>query len=173
VPGRFIALTLLICALWASVGVAIKFSLEFAPPLGLAAVRMLVAAIAVWLWVSVRSGSRVGWTHWPSMLIASIFFCLLLAFTHVGFNYTSAARGIVLLNTTPLFVALFATFLEPREPMHVAKAAGLALAFAGVVTIFFHRLDYNGASLLGDGLGACCDQLEHPHALDETGREGR
>jgi drug/metabolite transporter (DMT)-like permease len=151
-PARLVALTLLICALWASVGVAIKFCLQFAPPLGIAAVRMLIAAIAVGVWMNMRPRCRVDWTHWRPMIIATIFFCLLLTFTHLGFHCTSAARGIVLLNTTPLFVALFASFLEPREPMHFAKASGLALAFAGVVTIFFDRLDHNSVSLLGDGL---------------------
>src|SRR5258705_11938756 len=113
---------------------------------------MLVAAVALWIWVSMRSHSRADWAHWPCVLVATVFFSLLLAFTHVGFSHTSAARGIVLLNSTPLFVALFATFLGPREPMTFVKASGIALAFGGVVTIFFHRLDYSGASVLGDGL---------------------
>jgi drug/metabolite transporter (DMT)-like permease len=149
---KLIALTLLICTLWASVGVAIKFSLDSAPPLGLAAVRMLLAAAALWLWMRTRSSAKLDWQAWRVMLIATVFYSLLLAFTHIGFNHTSAARGIVLLNTTPLFVALFAHYIAPREPLGPAKSLGLFVAFAGVITIFAHRLGQNTGSLLGDGV---------------------
>jgi drug/metabolite transporter (DMT)-like permease len=150
--GRLVALTLLICALWASVGIAIKFCLADAPPLGLAAVRMLLAAVALWLWMYMRSSARPDWSHWRVVLTATAFYCLLLSFTHVGFNHTSAARGIVLLNTTPLFVALLANFTAPREPLGAAELAGFALAFAGVVTIFAPHLNEIGDSTLGDVL---------------------
>lgn len=149
-PLRFAALTVLICALWASVGVAIKFCLADAPPLGLAAVRMLLAAAALALWMRARSPFRLDRANRRAVLVATGFYSLLLAFTHVGFAATSAARGIVLLNTTPLFVALLAAIVTPREPLGAAKLAGLALAFAGVVVIFGRRLDAGGG--LGDGL---------------------
>jgi drug/metabolite transporter (DMT)-like permease len=75
-------------------------------------------------------------------------FCSLLAFTHLGFNLTSAASGIVLLNTTPLFVAVVA-FAANKEPI-IAKASGLVLAFIGVVTIFADRVGGVGESITGD-----------------------
>ncbi|MBV8753565.1 MAG: DMT family transporter [Pseudonocardiales bacterium] len=150
--GRMIAMTLLICALWASVGVAIKFSLDSAPPLGLAAVRMWVAAAALWLWMAPRWPKRSDWATWRVVMVAASFYCLLLAFTHVGFNHVAAARGIVLLNTTPLFVALLANFIMPREPLGFVKSAGLLLAFVGVVAIFAHRLDATGGSAFGEGI---------------------
>jgi drug/metabolite transporter (DMT)-like permease len=146
---RLIALTLLICTLWASVGIAIKFCLGNAPPLGLAAVRMMLAAFALWLWIRLRSG-KVDWSAWRVIAVASVFYSMLLAFTHIGFNHTSAARGIVLLNTTPLFVALLANFLVPREPLGAGKATGLILAFLGVVAIFTPRLDGARGWALGD-----------------------
>jgi drug/metabolite transporter (DMT)-like permease len=145
-PLRFSALTLLICALWASVGVAIKVSLADAPPLGLAAVRMLLAAAALWLWMRARGPVRVDRASRRPVLVATVFYSLLLAFTHLGFGLTSAARGIVLLNTTPLFVALLARVLPPREPLGAAKIAGLATAFAGVVVIFARRLNDGGGA---------------------------
>lgn len=148
--GRSIATMLLICTLWASVGVAIKFSLDSAPPLGLAAVRMSLAAAALWLWMRMRAPAGFSLAHGCVVLVAAFFYCLLLAFTHLGFNHTSAARGIVLLNTTPIFVAVLAHFVSPHEPLGLAKSSGLILAFAGVVTIFAHRLDSGSAA--GDAL---------------------
>jgi drug/metabolite transporter (DMT)-like permease len=148
--GRLTAVTLLICALWATVGIAIKLCVADAPPLGLAAIRMLLAAAALWLWIRLRSRARWDWTSTRGALVATIFYSLLLAFTHVGFAHTSAARGIVLLNTTPLFVALLANIIVPREPLSAAKSAGLALAFSGVVAIFAYRLD--GGTIIGDAL---------------------
>jgi drug/metabolite transporter (DMT)-like permease len=149
--NRFIALTLLICALWASVGVAIKICLADAPPLGLAAVRMLLGTGALWLWLQMRVPPRPDWTYWREVLIATIFYTILVAFTHIGFHHTSAARGIVLLNTTPLFVAVLANSIAPREPLNVMKGIGLVLAFAGVAAIFANRFA-GGGTLLGDCL---------------------
>lgn len=148
---RYIALTLLICALWASVGIAIKVCLADAPPLGLAAVRMLLGTGALWLWLKMRAPPRPDWTYWREVLIATIFYSVLVAFTHIGFNHTSAARGIVLLNTTPLFVALLANSIEPREPLNLMKGAGLVLAFVGVAAIFVNRFA-GGGTLIGDCL---------------------
>jgi drug/metabolite transporter (DMT)-like permease len=148
--NRMIALTLLICALWASVGIAIKFCLDSAPPLGLAAVRMLLAAVALWLWMRMRSAPKFDWAAWRVVAVATVFYCMLLAFTHIGFNHTSAARGIVLLNTTPLFVAVLANFIAPREPLNVTKISGLILAFGGVVAIFAPRIDGLGGWAIGD-----------------------
>jgi drug/metabolite transporter (DMT)-like permease len=148
-PVRFATLAVLICALWASVGIAIKLCLADAPPLGLAAVRMLLAAAVLWLWVRARSRARMDRARWRGVLVATMFYSVLLAFTHVGFAQTSAARGIVLLNTTPLFVALLA-FVATREPLGAARLGGLALAFVGVVVIFARQLGGGGA--LGDVL---------------------
>lgn len=147
---RMIALTLLICVLWASVGIAIKFCLADAPPLGLAAARMLLASVALWIWMRMQSYAAPNWDAWRVVGVATVFYCMLLAFTHIGFEHTSAARGIVLLNTTPLFVALLANFLVPREPMGPAKTIGLIVAFSGVVVIFAPQLGASMGWSIGD-----------------------
>lgn len=146
---RAIALTLLTCALWASVGIAIKLGLSDAPPLGLGAVRMALAAAALGVLFVFRP-PRWDWAHGRAALIATALCSLLLALTHIGFNLTSAARGIVLLNTTPLFVALFAPFFAASERLGAVRAAGLVLAFVGVIAIFAHRLD--DGSMRGDAI---------------------
>jgi len=145
----YAALTTLICALWASVGIVTKLCLAEAPPFGLASIRMLIAALALWFWIKVRRHERQDWSCWPILMVATALFCSLLAFTHLGFNLTSAASGIVLLNTTPLFVAVVA-FAANKEPISLAKASGLVLAFIGVVTIFADRVGGVGESITGD-----------------------
>jgi len=145
----YAALTILICALWASVGIVTKLCLAEAPPFGLASIRMLIAALALWFWIKVRRHERQDWSCWPILMVATALFCSLLAFTHLGFNLTSAASGIVLLNTTPLFVAVVA-FAANKEPISLAKASGLVLAFIGVVTIFADRVGGVGESITGD-----------------------
>ena len=150
-PGRFVALTLLICTLWASLGIVIKLCLADAPPLGLAAVRMALSSVVLWPWLQARWPAGLDGTAWRAMLIAALCFSLLLGLTHLGFAYVPASRGVVLLNTTPLFVAVLAHYFVPREPLSLAKGTGLAVAFAGVVVIFARRLD-GGATALGDAL---------------------
>jgi drug/metabolite transporter (DMT)-like permease len=50
--------------------------------------------------------------------------------------YTDVARGIIVLYTTPFFVALGAHFFVPGERMHRRQVTGLFCAFMGVVVAF-------------------------------------
>lgn len=149
--GRYTALLLLICTLWASVGIAIKLCLTDAPPIGLAALRMLLSAAALGLWQLGRARPVLSRARWRPVAITVVCYCSLLIFTHLGFKYTSAARGIVFLNTTPLFVAVLANFIAPREPLRLLTGFGLLLAIAGLLAIFGPSFDAN-RPLLGDGL---------------------
>lgn len=150
-PRRFMVLAMLVCSLWASVGIVIKATLADAPPLGLGAIRMLVSGAVLWAWLTWRSrvGAPSRWigVPWRLVSLATLFYMLLQGFTHTGFNHTSAARGIVLLNTTPLFVAALVHFVAPQERLNAIKLVGIALAFAGVYAIFARSFDAGGTRL--------------------------
>lgn len=134
---RLVGLTLLVCLLWSAVGPAIKAGLSDAPPLGFAAIRMLLAGLALWAWARGRAGTiSVEPKEIRPIATTTLFFCALMAAVYTGFVGTTAARGIVFINTTPFIVAVLAHFLPPREPLDLPKILGLLVAFGGIVAIF-------------------------------------
>jgi drug/metabolite transporter (DMT)-like permease len=86
-------------------------------------------------------------------LIVGLLFGLEFACIYVGLLYTDATRSIIFVNTSPFFVALGAHFLLKGDRLTVAKTAGLALAFTGVLTVFGGRpMKAKPTMLLGDSL---------------------
>ena len=75
----------------------------------------------------------------PAGLLAGLLFGLEFVLIFVGLEYTTVARSTLMVNTMPFWVLIGAHFLL-GERMSLAKFAGLALAFAGVVLVFSDKL---------------------------------
>jgi drug/metabolite transporter (DMT)-like permease len=157
VDARAIALLVFLCALWGLQQVAIKQAIaEGLPPFLQAALRSLIAAILVALWIGWREGWPAlggllakGSGRWPGLAIAVCFgteFLLL----YPGLNLTSASRGVLFLYTAPFFTALGAHIFLPGERLSPRQVAGLLIAFGGVAIAFAQGLVHGGGSLLGD-----------------------
>lgn len=77
--------------------------------------------------LSINDGS---W--WPGVIIGLLFSVeFIMLFT--ALDYTSVARASVFFYTMPFWLALGAHFWLPGEKLNRIRAAGLSLAFAGVV----------------------------------------
>ena len=82
------------------------------------------------------------------LLFGSEFVCI-----YLGLLYTDAARAIIFVYLSPFVVALGAHFFLKGDRLTPLKTAGLVLAFAGVVTVFYGRPKTAPKSmLLGDSL---------------------
>jgi len=83
-------------------------------------------------------GERLGMRGWDlghgavNGLIFALEFCLIYG----GAPMTSAGHIAIFINTAPFFVAIGAHYLLPGDRMVMAKALGLALAFAGIGIMF-------------------------------------
>lgn len=159
-PGRrdavdITAAAIMVCLTftWGFNQVAIKLAAAGFSPLFMMFARSALGALAIWLWCLLRriplfardgslpAGLAVGFIFWTEFVL--IFY---------GLDYTTAARGALMLNTMPFWVLVGAHFLlgERMQPRHVA---GLAMAFAGVFLVFSDRLSAVGPNpLLGDAL---------------------
>lgn len=85
-------------------------------------------------------------------LIAGALFGAEFALIFLGLDFTTAARGALMVNTMPFFVAAGAHVLL-GERLTVWKAAGMALAFGGVALVFSDRLSMpDSRALIGDML---------------------
>lgn len=138
---------------WGVNQVLIKVANAGFNPLAVATARALLAAAAVWAWCRWRRVplDLADGTLGPGVL-AGLLFGLEFIAIYVGLDYTSAARGVLLINTMPFFVALGAHFLL-GERITGAKLAGMVMAFGGVALVFSDELSLpTPSALVGDAL---------------------
>ena len=134
-------------SLWATSFLAVKYVVVSIPPFTAAAFRFIIVVALLWallfaLRVQVRQ--RPAWRDVP--LLAATGLCqttFYFALQYWGLQLTTASEGAVLVNTRPIFVTLIAA-LFLHELITWRKGIGVALAFAGVVTI----IGYDALSLL-------------------------
>lgn len=154
---RAIALLVFLCALWGMQQVAIKQAVgEGLPPFFQAALRSLIAAILVALWIVLRDGSGAltglfarGSGRGPGLAMA-ICFSIEFLLLYPGLRLTSASRGVLFLYTAPFFTALGAHLFLPDGRLRPRQVLGLVIAFGGVAAAFAQGLMSGGGSLLGD-----------------------
>lgn len=145
------ALATLSTFLWGGNSVFIKLGLEDMPPVAMAGARFVLGALValVALWVSGVS-LRVPRSQWKGLCVLLVIFVAQILLLNYGTDYTTASRSTVLMNSYPLFTAVFAHLLV-RDLLTPSTAVGLTVAFGGVVLLFFEDLDlWGSASLFGD-----------------------
>lgn len=150
-PAAF-GLMVLLCAIWGFQQVAMKFATAEISPILQAALRSAGGAVLVYAWARWRGialfardrSLRPG-------LLAGILFGFEFVFIFVGVDLTTVSRMVVFLYTAPCFTVLGLHFFVPGERMGWRQAAGVLLAFAGLVTAFIDKAA--GGSLLGDFFG--------------------
>ncbi len=133
---------LLLCFIWGTSWVAIKFSLLGFPPLLGAALRFAVASVLLLAYARLRSipvaPARATWR--PLLATAILVYVLDYGLIYWAEQYLSAGVTAIFFSTFPLFTALFANFLFRSEPFRLRVQAGLGLGFAGVLVIFEREL---------------------------------
>ena len=136
--------------------VVIKVTNGGIQPVFFAGIRSAGAVICIYAWMRWR-GIPLDWqkgTRTAGILAGTVFgfefLCLFIAL-----DLTTVGRTGVLFYAMPLWMAAIAHFVMPDDRMSAQKAAGLALAFAGVAWAILTR-DSGESSLLGDlaALGA-------------------
>jgi drug/metabolite transporter (DMT)-like permease len=141
-------LMLLLTFSWALNGVAAKLSNAGFSPVFVSLARSALGGLVVYGWCLYRKipiFERDG-TLWPGLLVGFLF---AVEFTLIffGLDYTSVARGTLLVNTMPFWVLVGAHFLL-GERMSLRAVFGLALAFAGVVIVFSDKLSLPGPTAI-------------------------
>jgi len=145
--------TLLVLALvWGANMAVIKIGARELPPLFMAGLRSLVASACLYIWIKAKGLSLI-----PSIkvllhgVVIGLFFGSEFGLIYVGLEYTLASRTYVLVYTAPFFVAVGAHFFLKGDRLNRWKAAGLGLAFAGVVILFMKDLgSFSFRTLPGD-----------------------
>ena len=132
-----IAVLLALAIIWGAGMAIIKIGSRELAPLFMAGLRSLVASACLCIWMKAR-----GQTLFPSKIVVlhgvviGLLFGAEFGLIYVGLEHTLTSRVAILLYTAPFFVALQAHFLLPGDRLNSWKAAGLLLAFGGVVILF-------------------------------------
>jgi len=132
------ALIALICLIWGSTWLVIKFGLRDVPPFTGAAVRFLIAGLCMAVLVSALS-RREGGGRPPFVVVLSQgLFQFALNYGLVYLAETAIPSGLVavLWSVFPLFVSLAGHFVLKSEILSGAQWLGMLLAFAGVALLF-------------------------------------
>jgi drug/metabolite transporter (DMT)-like permease len=152
---RVPAAWLTLCVVWSSTWLAIKFGLRDLPPISYAAIRFVIAILAL---LSVSIG-RVSLLPLRRSDFAILAFTGVLMFTvnygllFWGELHVSSGLAAVLQATIPISGMIFAHWMLPDEPMQLRKLMGALLALSGVAVICAHLFDFNGMLAFWGGLG--------------------
>jgi len=153
-----VAVLLVLALIWGANMAVIKIGARELAPLFMAGLRSLVASACLYVWMRAKGiavfPSRVVVLH--GIVVGLLFGCE-FGFIYVGLQYTLASRTYVLVYTAPFFAAAGAHFFLQGDRLNALKAAGLVLAFAGVVCLFMRdAASFSMSALPGDlmALGA-------------------
>ena len=148
IDGFAVAVMIVLTFSWGLNQVAIKVANTGYSPIFLTMARSGIAAVLVYgwcVWRGIRLFERDG-TFWPGIL-AGVLFAVEFILIFFGLDYTTAARGALMINTMPFWVLIGAHFLL-GERITGMKLLGLAMAFAGVILVFVDQLSLPDASAL-------------------------
>jgi drug/metabolite transporter (DMT)-like permease len=139
--------------LWGTSYSLVKMILEV-PPITLALFRVAISlSLLIPLALYKNRGLKSLFSNWKPLLALGITGIVgYQVLQNYGLVMTSASDSGVLLNTDPIFIAIFSSYFL-REKISRYKAVGIAVAFAGVSIIVLRggiSLSSNITSIVGD-----------------------
>ena len=150
-------------AIWGGSYLLIKIALDgFEAPMIVWA-RVTLAAVILYFAVRARADSERAFRFMrqrPGRVAALGLLSIALPFMLISYGETQISSGLtgILIAPGPLFVALFAPFLDPTERVDRRGAFGLLIGFAGVIVLVGVDSVHDTGEFLGSlaVLGAAC-----------------
>lgn len=132
-----VALTLLTVALWGGNPVATRFTVEELPPITVAGLRFLMAAVVmlVWCWCEGISFRLTPRQVVPITVAGGLLFLQITTFT-IGAAWTSSSHASLYINTFVFWVVGIEHFITRGDRLTGGKLGGLLLAALGVCVLF-------------------------------------
>jgi drug/metabolite transporter (DMT)-like permease len=152
--GLLLALTTAGC--WATLPVALKFTLETLDVYTLTWFRFLVAFFVVAAWLAARRGlggfRALRGSHWGLLVLAALMLIGNYVFYLIGLDYTTPATAQLLIQLAPLLMAIGGIVVF-RERFTRGQWSGLGLLALGLWLFFRDQLQAQGAG--ADFLRGC------------------
>ncbi|MFI2201097.1 DMT family transporter [Streptomyces sp. NPDC020192] len=138
--------------LWASAFVAIRSAGEAYSPGALALGRLASGALALGVISGIRREGLPPRAAWRGILLSGVlWFGLYMVVLNWGEQQVDAGTAALVVNVGPLLIALLAARLL-GDPMPPRLLAGMAVSFAGAVTVGLSMSGGGGSSVLGVAL---------------------
>jgi drug/metabolite transporter (DMT)-like permease len=139
-PGAALtsALLVLLCLVWGSTWLAIKFGLRDVPPFTAAAVRFLLAGACMAVLTHVLA-AREGGGRPPGLVVlahGALQIALNFGLVYLGETVLPSGLVAVLWAVFPIFVALAGHFVLKSEHISATRWLGFAVSFGGVAALF-------------------------------------
>ncbi len=151
VSGRLVVLGLGVVAISCA---AVLVRIADAPPLAVAAFRLLIASMVLLPFGVTRARREIVWllrNEWKLLLLAGVLLALHFALWIASLSYTTVASSVVLVTATPLFVALASRLLF-KEFLRRETFLGIAISTFGAVLIGHAGWQVGGAAPSGNFL---------------------
>lgn len=150
--GLFVLIPCVLLA-WGFSWPFMKLSLNYIPPIAMGSLRMFIGSIVLFCILSLLKirliPKRSDWSD--IIIIALLQMTLFNLFVNLGLQRSEVSRSVILVFTTPLWVAISMTLFF-KEKLHRMALLGLFFGFVGTL-ILFNPLTYNWhntRSLVGD-----------------------
>jgi drug/metabolite transporter (DMT)-like permease len=144
---KILILMFVLYAVWGSVFLANRFSLESFPPFMLNAVRFLSAGVFLYIFLRLKGDEGLGLRGWlDSFIVGAMLFIGGAGLLCVGQQWVASGLSATLLASTPLWTVLFAGIWEKMPtPM---EWVGLGIGIVGVALLNFDK------GISGNAVGA-------------------
>ena len=131
---------------------AVLVRLADAPPLAVAAFRLLLASLVLLPVGLVRAREEMTYLlrgEWRLLLLAGVLLASHFALWIASLSYTTVASSVVLVTASPLFVAVASRVLF-GERLRRATFAGIAISLAGALLIGYAGFRLGGSATTGN-----------------------
>ena len=145
-----------LCIIWGSTWLTIRFGLESLTPLVSAGMRFSLASIFIFILMKIKSVSLQKDSVSIRLYLLMGFFSFVIPFGLVYWaeQFIPSGMASVLFAVYPFFVLIFSFLRMPSEPIGSYKIIGTVLGFSGIVVIFSESFDLNFTDYLL-GMFAC------------------
>jgi len=146
----------MLCFVWGSTWLAIRFGLESLTPLFSAGMRFSLASIFIFILMKIKTVSLQKDRVSIRLYLLMGFFSFVIPFGLVYWaeQFVPSGMASVLFAVYPFFVVIFSFLRMPSEPIGSYKIIGTVLGFSGIVVIFSESFDLNFTDYLL-GMFAC------------------
>lgn len=145
-----IANYLAVIFIWSTTPLAIKFSNESLSPFAAIGLRMLLAlvllAVLVHGW---KRHSRLKRAHWKIYLAAGFGIFPNMLVVYMAAQYIASGMIAVMFALSAIVTGILAMLLLGEKSFNRERIAGIALAFAGLVVIFFRQMNLGDSAVFG------------------------